>query len=85
MSREMDSNRPVTRNRVLSFVGAVVIWLILIALDSGSEYISGLLFFLLASYIARSLSGISPTSAVCDTDAEIRAKLDANNLRRKSD
>ena len=85
MSRKMDSTRPVTRNRVLSFVGAVVIWFILIALDSCSEYISGLLFFFLASYMARSISGISPTSAICDTDAEIRAKLDANNLRSKPD
>lgn len=85
MSREMDSTRPVTRNRVLSFVGAVVIWFILIALGSRSEYISGFLFFFLASYVARSISGISPTSAVCDTDAEIRAKLDANNLRSKLD
>ena len=85
MSREMDSNRPVTRNRVLSFVGAVVIWFILIALGSRSEYISGFLFLFLATYMARSISGISPTSAVCDTDAEIRAKLDANNLRSKQD
>lgn len=83
MSREIfDSTRPVTRNRVLSFFGAVVIWFILIALDSRSEYISALLFYVLASYMARSISGISPTSAVCDTDAEIRAKLDANNLRK---
>ncbi len=85
MSREMDSTRPVLRNRILSFFGGVVIWLVLIALGSRSEYISGFLFLYLASYMARSISGISPTSAVCDTDAEIRAKLDANNLRSKPD
>jgi hypothetical protein len=85
MRREMDPTRPVTRNRVLSFFGAAVIWFILIALDSRSEHISALLFFVLASYMARSISGISPTSAVCDTDEEIRAKLDANNLSSKLD
>ncbi|RMQ20859.1 hypothetical protein ALQ08_200040 [Pseudomonas syringae pv. delphinii] len=54
----MDPTRPVTRNRVLSFFGAAVIWFILIALDSRSEHISALLFFVLASYMARSISGI---------------------------
>lgn len=79
----MDSARPVTRNRVLSFFGAVVIWFILIAIGNRSEYISGFLFLILAAYLARSIAGIGPTSAVCDTDAEIRRKLDANNLRSK--
>jgi hypothetical protein len=85
MNREMDSARPVTKNRALSFVGAVVIWLILIAIGNHSAFINGFLFLILAAYLARSISGISPTSAVCDTDAEIRQKLDANNLRKKPD
>lgn len=85
MNKEMDSTRPVTRNRVLSFVGTVVIWFILIAIGNRSEYISAFLFLFLAAYVARSIAGISPTSAVCDTDTEIRRKLDASNLRSKPD
>lgn len=83
MNREMGSTRPVTRNRVLSFVGTVAIWFILMALGSRSEYISAFLFLFLAAYVARSIAGIGPTSAVCDTDAEIRRKLDANSVRGK--
>ena len=79
MNRKMDSTRPVTRNRVLSFFGTFVIWFILMALDSRSEYISAFLFLFLAAYVARSIAGIGPTSAVCDSDAEIRRKLDARS------
>lgn len=85
MKRESDPARPVTRNRVLAFVGAVVIWFVLIVIGTRSEYLNGFLYLLLAAYLARSIAGISPTSAVCDTDDEIRRKLDANNLSKKPD
>ncbi|MBJ2180026.1 hypothetical protein JC795_17690 [Pseudomonas veronii] len=83
LKREIDPARPVTRNRVLAFVGSVVIWFALIVVGTRSEYINGFIYLVLAAYLARSIAGISPTSAVCDTDDEIRRKLDANNLRRK--
>ncbi len=83
LNRENDPARPVTRNRVLAFVGAVVIWFVLVIVGTRSEYINGFFYLVLAGYLARSIAGISPTSAVCDTDDEIRQKLDANNLRRK--
>lgn len=85
LNRENDPARPVTRNRILAFVGAVVIWLLLVIVGTRSEYINGFFYLVLAGYLARSIAGISPTSAVCDTDDEIRQKLDANNLRRKMD
>lgn len=82
MSREMDPARPVTRNRVLAFAGAVVIWLALIVVDAQSEYISGFFYLGLAVYLARSIAGIGHTRAICDSDDEIRRKIDANNLRK---
>jgi len=78
MSNEAKVVRSVKGVRVLAFIGPVVIWFVLIAFSEGSKYINMLLYLILAAYLARSAVGIGATSAVCDTDDEIRAKLGAS-------
>lgn len=75
MSSEEKVVRSVKGVRVLAFIGPVVIWFALIALSEVSKYISVFLYLILAAYLVRSAIGISSTSAVCDTDDEIRVKL----------
>ncbi len=81
MSSEAKVVRSVKGVRVLAFIGPIVIWFALIAFSEGSKYISVFLYLILAAYLARSAVGIGATSAVWDTDEEIRVKLGASKTK----
>lgn len=76
------TNRPVTRHRALSFIGAVAIFLAILVIGRMTGFIQSFVALALAWFLAREITGIDPGSALFDSDSEIRAKLDA--LKKKA-
>lgn len=72
------SPRSVTLVRWGAFTGPIVVWFALMVVSSQSQYLTGFLLLLLSAYLVRSLTGIGSSSALFDSDDQIRSKLSAH-------